>query len=269
MEEGGWTINPNERQPYGPKLNLADHLLKDELSYLLHFLPIDYIQRELLPSTNTFGSSQSKNFQKVTLDELIVYLGLIYLMEIVKLPERDMYWADLNSKIFPKMRFGEYMARDRFREITRYLQFSNGSEENQILEFLAGVNNNLQEALTAGDILTLDERMIKSHHKNLLGKIKIKRKPRPIGNELKDLSDGRSNIVLNLELYEGKDAMQLKEHVNKYGATCAATIRLTSPYHGTGRVVIADSWFGSVKTAIALKEHGLFSVMLVKTAHKR
>ena len=32
--------------------------------------------------------------------------------------------------------------------------------------------------------------------------------------------------------------------------------------------VVADSWFGSVKSAVELQKRGLFSIMLVKTAHK-
>ena len=32
--------------------------------------------------------------------------------------------------------------------------------------------------------------------------------------------------------------------------------------------VVADSWFDSVKSAVELRKHGLFSIMLVKTAHK-
>ena len=52
-------------------------------------------------------------------------------------------------------------------------------------------------------------------------------------------------------------------------ATCATTLCLTSDIHETGKVVIANPWFGCVKTAIALKECGLYSVMLVNTAHRR
>ena len=63
--------------------------------------------------------------------------------------------------------------------------------------------------------------------------------------------------------------MKEKEHVSKYGATCATTLHLATDFHGTGRIVIADSWFGSVKMAIALKQSGLYSIMIVKTAHKR
>ena len=73
--------------------------------------------------------------------------------------------------------------------------------------------------------------------------MKIIRKPRRIGNENNNLSDAASNIVLKLELYEGKDIMK-----DKFGATAATTIRLTKPYHGTSKQVIADSWFGSLKT---------------------
>ena len=59
-----------------------------------------------------------------------------------------------------------------------------------------------------------------------------------------------------------------KEFVDQYGATTATTLRLTAAYHGTGRIIVADSWFGSLKTAIALMKHGLYCNMLVKTAHK-
>ena len=32
--------------------------------------------------------------------------------------------------------------------------------------------------------------------------------------------------------------------------------------------MIADSWFGSMKTAVALPKRGLYSKMLVKTTHQ-
>ena len=39
------------------------------------------------------------------------------------------------------------------------------------------------------------------------GEVKIIWKPRPIGNKIKNLSDAATNIVLNMELYEGKAAI--------------------------------------------------------------
>ena len=83
------------------------------------------------------------------------------------------------------------------------------------------------EVMRPGSYITLYESMIKSFHRNLCGKIKIIRKPRHVGNEVKNLVDAASQIVLNLELYEGKEPMSTKEFVKPFGATTATTIRLT------------------------------------------
>ena len=109
--------------------------------------------------------------------------------------------------------------------------------------------------------------MMKSFHHDLKDKIKIICKPRPIGNKIKNMSDGISKIVLHLEFYEGRDIMCDKKFVKEFGATTATTLRLTEAYHGSGRRVIADSWFASVNCVKALMERGLY-LMFVKTTHK-
>ena len=83
------------------------------------------------------------------------------------------------------------------------------------------------------------------------------------------MADARSNIAIKLEMCKGKEVMQEKEHVAMYCGTCATTLSLPSDINETGRFVIADSWFESVKTVIALKESGLYSVRLVEKVHKR
>ena len=123
--------------------------------------------------------------------------------------------------------------------------------------------------MSAGDYICIDESMVKSYHRDLKGKMKIKGKPCHIGNKLKTACDGRSKVVLGIELYEGKDVMKEKEFTGLLGATAATCLRLTKAWKGTGRVVIGDSWFGSVKSAINLmKINGVYSILLVKTAHK-
>ena len=47
-----------------------------------------------------------------------------------------------------------------------------------------------------------------------------------------------SQIVINLELYEGKDIISGKDHVREYDATAATTLRLTQPYHGSDRCIV-------------------------------
>ena len=56
--------------------------------------------------------------------------------------------------------------------------------------------------------------MIKSFHIDLKGKMKIIRKPCPIGNGCKNFYNTKLKILLNIELYEGHEFMADKEHVD-------------------------------------------------------
>lgn len=98
---------------------------------------------------------------------------------------------------------------------------------------------------------------------------KIPRKPKGVGLEFKCVADVSSGIMLGLEIHEGKDAMAEKEFAGQYQKHVATTLRLVKPYFGSTRTVFGDSWFGSVTCAEALKEHGMYSIFVVKTAVKR
>lgn len=75
---------------------------------------------------------------------------------------------------------------------------------------------------------------------------------------------GDSGVLLNAELCEGADIEGTKAYVDEWGKHTAATLRLTDPYHGQGKVIVADSWFGSYRNACAHLEKGTFVVMNVK-----
>ena len=154
------------------------------------------------------------------------------------------------------------MKEHRFEEILSCLQFSPDlDKDTQITEILAAVNENLIQAVTHGNIITLDESMIMFYHCNLVKG----RKPWPISSKIKHMADAKWNIAIKLEKYEGKKVIQGKEHVVMYVATGTTNLGLRSDIHKTWRIVIADAWFKSIKTAIALKKCGLYSAMLVKT----
>ena len=79
---------------------------------------------------------------------------------------------------------------------------------------------------------------MKPFHRNLKSKIMI-RKPDPIGSEIKNMVNTVTNIVLNMEPYEGKELIKTKDHVKEYGETAAKKIWLTAPYYGTCCCAIA------------------------------
>ena len=70
------------------------------------------------------------------------------------------------------------------------------------------------------------------------------------------MSDARSNIAIKLEAFEDKEFMQEKEHAAMYVAACATTLSLPSDINKAGRIIIADSSFGSV--TLAKKAHMQF-----------
>ena len=44
------------------------------------------------------------------------------------------------------------------------------------------------------------------------------------------MADARSNIAIKLEMHDGKETMQEKDHVAKYGASCVTTLNLPNEY---------------------------------------
>ena len=118
-----------------------------------------------------------------------------------------------------------------------------------------GFNEHMPEVISPGWLITTDESMVawrgkvgindpfKIPHRSF-----IRRKPEPLGCELKNVGDALSGILMQQEIAEGKH----RHHLHKFeGAspdeprmqnTTAVTVRLVERWWGTNRVVAADSW---------------------------
>jgi hypothetical protein len=73
-------------------------------------------------------------------------------------------------------------------------------------------------------------------------------------------------ICLQLEICEGKDAMQKKAY-GEHPSGAASVLRLVAPWKGSGRTVLGDSAFASVYACWALFTiHRLYFIGPVKTA---
>ena len=151
----------------GPRLQrLEGYTITSELDYILHFLPIQHIKEAIIPNTNKYAKKQDPRWIDIDFDEVLHVLGLLIAMEVYEIhgPQR-LYWSPKVNNLFPSMDFGKVMACRRFETILKYLQLSNSdNEDQQILDFLAAINETFQNAITPGTYLTLDESMIKSFH---------------------------------------------------------------------------------------------------------
>ncbi|OQR82277.1 hypothetical protein ACHHYP_16291 [Achlya hypogyna] len=99
-------------------------------------------------------------------------------------------------------------------------------------------------------------------------KTKIKRKPEGVGADIKSVACSTTGVLLGLDIMEGQSRQHAKPYWVQYGEGTAFVLRPTEAKKSTGRTVVANSAFASVKTLLALKERGLFFMGIIKTAHR-
>lgn len=209
-----------------------------------------------------------------------MFLGLLLRMTLQPLPNITWHWnwpAHLPRSLQHFADFKTYMAHAVFKVYWEKLLAPGFMDpipddasppaalKDIALDLVAHFSATWQGAWTAGTYLVPDESMIFWTGAGEVHMTYLKRKPTPFGIMLKTMCDGDSRICVAAEVCESKEAMATKEYRDVTGATTACTLRLTKPWAGTGRTVVADSWFGSCNTAEFLMDvHGLHSVMSVK-----
>lgn len=87
--------------------------------------------------------------------------------------------------------------------------------------------------VTPGTLLLLDESMVKWVGRSMPGLMVVQRKPTPMGAELHTMCCAESGILVNYELYEGRERMEKKEWSNVHPKHVALTMRCCQPYFGT------------------------------------
>lgn len=163
------------------------------------------------------------------------------------------------------------MGVHRFEFILKHLKFGDGDlnvNEDKLYHskcFVEMLHRKWATTISPGHKLTVDESMFPWYGRNkyqggMPNVMKIKRKPKGVGCKVRTLCDTKSNIILRMEINEGKEIMAGKDHQRELGAGTSTLLRITKPFHGTGRIVLADSWFASMKSANALLGVGLYFV---------
>ncbi|CAG5033168.1 unnamed protein product [Parnassius apollo] len=171
------------------------------------------------------------------------------------------------------------MSRQRFEIILVALRFTQPSglddsdKWRNTRTLIIMVNDKLKDTIRPGAKTTVDESMFAWYGRGAYFKdgmppvMKIKRKPKGVGCEVKTACNSNTKIMMRLEINESKEAISTKKWQREFGAGTATTLRLTEPWRGSGKVIVGDSWFASVKTAVELFKVGLYFIGLVKTAH--
>ena len=184
--------------------------------------------------------------------ELRAYFGVLIAMGITNLPELHMYWS--TDPMYGNEGIKKVFSRDRFKEIGRFLHFSNSAEEPKrgeqgydrlfkVRHILEHTRENFKKAYKPGKNLSIDEGMIA--YKGRIGfKQYMPQKPIKYGMKVWLCADPQNGYVLNHEVYLGKEREGQDLYAGK-GLGYYVVMNMTEPYHGKSHHAYFDNFFSS------------------------
>lgn len=236
---------------------------------------------------NNFNTRKLPSITPITEHELVKFVGILYAMGLQRIRNREHYWNMKNFWPFEspdfKSKFG--ISLRRFQNIIKYLGWYPVDDDSYDMEdpwyevrhFVDQFNHKRATTFMPGWVLCVDESTIKwrglkdfESKKGCPQVTNIIRKPEAVCIEVRDVACAKSGVIVRLEIMEGKVRMKFKKFSSpNLTAGTAQVLRLTEPWHGMGFLVVGDSAFASVQTAIELLRRGIFFEGLVKTAHRQ
>lgn len=249
-------------------LNLPNARNASPLEYFLYFLPLQHMHR-IVMNINIRARIVSSGWSDLTFNEYMMWIALLTVMTVVRHSDKKAYWRQGSTHFMMNINFTLYMSHKRFLDIMRMHVFEVYSKTEQqrdplyqIRSTIAAFNQHMPECVTPGMYLVVDESMNQWLGTGMPNLKKVPRKPHPIGQEFKTLADHHTYCILQMDAVSDPVS---KEFDNELGMRkLTATIkRLTKPWFGSGRTVIADSWFGSPDMTTILSGLGLYSIMQV------
>ena len=165
------------------------------------------------------------------------------------------------------------MSGNRFQEILAALQLTNEEPPHNedkfhpVCKMIDAWNLNMTQNFIPSWMSCLDESMCPWVSRYTCpGWMVVPQKPHPFGNKYHSICCGESGIMYCVELVEGKDqpVQRPKPKYDEKGKTVGLMLQMTSPIHGTGKVVMTDSRFCVLDGLMELKRVGVYSSTVVK-----
>ena len=280
-----------------PKGKLKRDESKAINKYFMLLFPVNW--KQSLKRLNAAIKEDEANLRKkcskvVSEREYWIFVGLLILCAVQKSGGIDgLYNTKETEGLVQRINASEYMSYTRLKFIKtvwmRQFELSVSTQEKETNKWwrvgylVNGFNANRKQTVASSRVKTLDESMSAYRPQtrkdgNLPNISYIMRKPEPLGTELKTVASiGSNGPLIYAEIQEGKLGMRNKSFFSTYGATSSCVLRLVQGTKDNGQkpdpvvrnLFYGDSWFASLKTAVAVTEE-FDSEFLgpVKTSHK-
>lgn len=223
---------------YVPRFSFPDGCADSLLPLFAHLWPGN-LESQVAKVNAEFKKLRVPDTRPVTVSEFVRFMGVM--LGAVQFNEKGkkLWQPDAYEGFRAPPNFKEYFPQNRFESIKKvaHYAFSDPSLKLedpwwQIRQGIKDFNINRQQNIKRSTYYCVDETMSAySPQTTKTGTLPhlsyIQRKPEPLGTELRSCCEGHSGIMVNVELQEGKDAMQKREFVKAYGANAASCLRIT------------------------------------------
>ena len=140
--------------------------------------------------TRELVTRKLEKFTKIKPHELVVWIGLLVARVLSPMKTLRAHWTTTKKGAMPLGMFGDFMSRDRFEEVSRFLHFSDNQGQGASLDRawkIRPILNTLEQTFKQGYVLgsriALDEGMLPNRNKMNPTRTFMKDKPHKWGSK--------------------------------------------------------------------------------------
>eukprot|EP00731_Ephydatia_muelleri_P013820 Em0007g1130a len=241
-------------------------LVSSSPAEVLSFLFVNELVETIVDETNMYAERMMEpakiaKWKQVEMQEIKAYLGFNMLMGLVQMPEVEDYWK--TDPHFYYAPIATRISRTRFKEITRYLHFTDNTslvprgqrghdKLGKVRPVITAVSSALLSSYNMGKECVVDEAMIAFQGRWCL-KQYLPKKPIKRGIKAWCLADSSNGYIQKFEVYTGRNDTGEQEN----GLGTRVVISLTQHLQGKHHHVFCDNFFTSAHLLEQLLANGI------------
>jgi hypothetical protein len=213
----------------------------------------------------------SSNVKEIKREELMKFVGLLIARSVMQWSNGLKYhWRSNSVGPFPNGTFGEYLSRDRYKEICRCLHFADnnniaGTNDKfyKVAPLIHTLNRTFENAIELGGVVSYDEATIATVSRYVPCKVYNGMKPHKWGIKLHMVCCAETGYCSKFEVYKGK--FMKDGTLSDCPSGPSSLLRNVKYLSHSRRVIFCDRYYTSVVLFIQLLAIGLYACGTIMT----
>lgn len=234
--------------------------------------------RQIAAEKFSEAQRQITQFDAILPHEILIMMGLLIARSLCPMKTNlEHHWSSSQNGAVPAGTWSRFMSRQRFRDISRFLHFSDNKNPMakqdrawKIRPVVATLQQTFLRGMTFGRWIAFDEMVIPSKSSRNAVRIYLKNKPHKYGTKLFAVCCGETNYCARIEVYCGSRQDNTVVDTMCGPAAVLRNLRAVWPVstidRSQMRVVITDREYTCVALAVRLYAMGFCSIGTVTTS---